>query len=76
MVEQNSLENLTYEQAFAELEQILTRLEGETMNLEDSLALFERGQGLTRYCAELLEKAQLRVQQLQTDRSADKTGET
>ena len=75
MTEQESNEKLTYEQAFIELEQILSRLEGETMSLEDSLLLFERGQFLTRYCADLLEKAQLRMQQLQINLSSEETEE-
>jgi len=45
------------------------------MNLEDSLLLFERGQFLTRYCADLLEKAQLRMQQLQINLSSEETEE-
>lgn len=65
MTTENDIENLSYEQAFAELEQILTRMEQETLDLEQSLALFERGQKLTQYCADLLEKAQLRMQQVQ-----------
>jgi exodeoxyribonuclease VII small subunit len=74
MTDQNSIENLTYEQAFAELENILTRLEGETLNLEDSLLLYERGQLLARQCAGLLEKAQIRMQQLQVSGSTDEFG--
>jgi len=73
MTKQESIEKLTYEQAFVELEQILGRLEGETISLEDSLLLFERGQFLTRYCADLLEKAQLRMQQLQVNLSSENT---
>lgn len=65
MTTENDIENLSYEQAFAELEQILTRMEQETLDLEQSLALFERGQKLTQYCTDMLEKAQLRMQQVQ-----------
>lgn len=65
MAVENEVKNLSYEQAFAELEQILARMEQETLDLEESLALFERGQSLTVYCSELLEKAQLRMQQVQ-----------
>ncbi|PKN82850.1 MAG: exodeoxyribonuclease VII small subunit [Chloroflexi bacterium HGW-Chloroflexi-8] len=75
MTQLESKENLSYEQAFTELEQVLNRLEGESMNLEDSLLLFERGQFLTRYCADLLEKAQLRMQQLHVNLSSDETEE-
>lgn len=73
MTDQNSIEKTTYEQAFAELEKILMRLEGETMSLEDSLLLYERGQVLTRHCAGLLEKAQIRMQQLQIPTTLDET---
>lgn len=58
------LEELSYEKAFQELEQIVNRLESETQNLEESLTLYERGQTLARYCADLLEKAELRMEQL------------
>lgn len=65
MGSENSLDNLTYEQAFSELEEILLQMEKETLDLEKSIVLFERGQALTQYCADLLEKAQLRMQQLE-----------
>jgi exodeoxyribonuclease VII small subunit len=58
------LEELSYEKAFQELEQIVSRLESETQNLEESLTLYERGQALAHYCADLLEKAELRMEQL------------
>jgi len=74
MTDQNSIDNLTYEQAFAELENILSRLEGETLNLEDSLLLYESGQLLARQCTGLLEKAQIRMQQLQVTGSIDEFG--
>lgn len=53
-----------YESAFAELQEIVTRLESGAPSLEESLALFERGQKLARVCAELLEKAELRIREL------------
>jgi exodeoxyribonuclease VII small subunit len=58
------LEDLSYEQAFAELEGIVAALESEESSLEEALALYERGQGLVRFCTELLDKAELKVQQL------------
>jgi exodeoxyribonuclease VII small subunit len=58
------LEELTYEQAFAELEEIVSALESEESSLEQALALYERGQGLVRFCTGLLDKAELKVQQL------------
>jgi exodeoxyribonuclease VII small subunit len=58
------VEGLSYEQALAELEALVSVLEEEQKPLDEAIALFERGQALTRYCTDLLEKAQLRVQQL------------
>lgn len=57
-------DELTYEQAFAELEGILSALETEQRPLEEAMALFERGQVLVKRCAELLDKAEIKVRQL------------
>ena len=58
------VEALSYEEAMAELETIVDALEEGNQKLEDAMALFERGQALMKRCAELLEKAELKVQQL------------
>jgi len=58
------VEELTYEEALAELESIVETLEGEQNHLEDALKLFERGQSLVARCGALLESAQLKVQKL------------
>lgn len=58
------VEKMTYEQAFTELEEIVAALESDEHTLESALALFERGQVLARYCAGLLDQAELKVQQL------------
>ncbi len=52
---------LTYEQALAELEGIVTALEGEQNPLDEAMKLFERGQALVGRCGELLEAAELKV---------------
>ncbi len=58
------VDELNYEEAFAELESIVAALENNQQALEDSLALFERGQLLAKRCADLLDSAELRVQQV------------
>lgn len=65
------LEQLSYEQAFNELESIVAELEGHDRTLDETLALFERGQSLARYCATLLDKAELRVQQISGEELVD-----
>jgi len=59
------VEGLTYEQAFAELEESVRTLERGDLPLEESLALYERGQELSAYCAKLLDEAELKVQQVE-----------
>jgi exodeoxyribonuclease VII small subunit len=62
--EPKPIEKLTYEEAFSELEQIVIALESGDKPLDESLRLFERGQGLTKRCASLLDEAELKVNQL------------
>ena len=61
------IEELTYEQALAELESIVSALEGEQNQLEDSIKLFERGQALVERCSVLLEAADLKVKKVAGD---------
>ena len=59
-----AVEQMTYEQAFSELDSFVNELESNDRSLEQMLALFERGQALARHCAKLLEDAELKVQEL------------
>jgi exodeoxyribonuclease VII small subunit len=58
------VEELTYEQAYAELEGIVAILECEERPLDEAIAQYERGQMLAKHCADILDNAELRVQQL------------
>lgn len=60
----DEIENLTFEQAFAELEETVRKLEAGGLALEESLALFERGQALAAHCGVQLDQAELQVQKL------------
>lgn len=61
------VEELTYEEALAELEGIVETLEGEQSQLDEAIKLFERGQALAARCGILLEAAQLKVKQVAGD---------
>ncbi|MGE0464423.1 MAG: exodeoxyribonuclease VII small subunit [Vicinamibacterales bacterium] len=50
-----------FEAAIAELEGIVKKLEEGDLPLETSLALYERGVTLSRYCHERLEAAERRI---------------
>lgn len=53
--------NLTYEEAYEKLEDILYKLESKTTSLDDSLNLYEEGISLYKHCNRLLENAQLKI---------------
>lgn len=54
----------TFEQALAELDRVVARLEGGDVGLEEAIALFERGQVHLRTCRERLALAQRRIEEL------------
>lgn len=64
-----AIHELTFEEALAELEQIVRALEGGGLSLEEAIALYERGRALADRCQQLLQEAQLRVRLLERDES-------
>ena len=58
------VEALPFDQALAELQETVRRLEQGGLPLEDAIALYERGVSLHERCARLLGDAELRVQRL------------
>ena len=54
----------TFEQAQAELEQIVERLEKGEAPLDEALALWEKGEQLYAFCRERLDSAQGKVEEL------------
>jgi exodeoxyribonuclease VII small subunit len=57
-------EALSFEEAFERLEAAVAALQDGQMPLERALQLYEEGMKLAQHCNELLQKAELRVQQL------------
>jgi exodeoxyribonuclease VII small subunit len=56
--------DLTFETAQRELEQVVAKLEGGKAEVEEALALWQRGDELYRYCVEQLESAEGRIEEL------------
>ena len=67
MTEKSNLDELSYEQAFEDLQNVITQLEAGDKPLEETLALYERGQALYQRCTTLLDQAEIKVQQLNQD---------
>lgn len=63
------LDQLTFEQAFEELNTIVQQLESGELALEESVTLYQRGRTLSAHCQSLLDRAELRVNQLNDDGS-------
>ena len=61
------MEALSFEEAFEQLEAAVAALQDGQMPLERALHYYEEGMKLAQYCDELLQKAELRVQQLTRD---------
>jgi exodeoxyribonuclease VII small subunit len=60
----NELQNLSFEQAMAELEKIVQRLESGQEPLEQAISLYERGMALRTHCEGKLNQAQLKVEKI------------
>ncbi len=58
------VDKLSFEEALAELETIVRQLEGGDVELEKSIALYERGAALKAQCEARLKSAELKVEQI------------
>ena len=70
----NDVAKLSFERAIEELESIVKRLEDGKVPLEESVAIYERGETLKRRCEELLRQAEARVQKITLAASGNPTG--
>lgn len=61
----NKKTSMTFEEALSRLEEIVKAMEGGTVPLDRSLALFEEGVGLVKTCTKMLDGAEQKVKLLQ-----------
>ena len=59
--------DLTYEQAVAELEGIIRKLESGEASLDDSISLYSRGMELSKFCKEKLDSIVKQISSLVVD---------
>jgi exodeoxyribonuclease VII small subunit len=55
---------MSFEQALKALEDVVRRLEGGEVPLEESIGLYERGETLRRHCQARLDAAQARIDKI------------
>lgn len=68
------IEEMTFEDAIRELEQVVTQLDRGDVALEDSIKLYERGAALKARCEAKLKEAEEKVAQITLDASGQATG--
>ena len=68
------IKDMTFERALKELESIVGRLERGDVALEESIAIYERGEVLRDHCDRLLKQAEAKVEKLTFDASGQPRG--
>ena len=58
------IKDMSFERALKELESIVERLEKGAVELEESIAIYERGEALKEHCDRLLKQAEAKVERL------------
>jgi exodeoxyribonuclease VII small subunit len=76
MAETNNADvtKMPFERAIDELESIVKRLEEGKVPLEESVAIYERGEALKRRCEDLLRQAEARVEKITLGTDGKPTG--
>jgi exodeoxyribonuclease VII small subunit len=64
VVKHTDIREMSFERALKELESIVERLEKGAVELEESIAIYERGEALREHCDRLLKQAEARVEKL------------
>jgi exodeoxyribonuclease VII small subunit len=64
MTDQNNINELSFEQAYHELEKTVQKLEAGDLPLAEALALYRRGMALAQHCGRQLDEAELSIQAL------------
>ncbi|RME99133.1 MAG: exodeoxyribonuclease VII small subunit [Alphaproteobacteria bacterium] len=70
----SDISKMTFQQAMEELEQIVSRLESGDVELEASIAMYERGEALRAHCDALLKQAEEKVEKITLDAEGNPQG--
>lgn len=70
----SDIKAMSFEDALSELEKIVAQLEGGKAPLQESIAIYERGEALKTHCESLLKAAEARIEKITLDRDGNPTG--
>jgi exodeoxyribonuclease VII small subunit len=73
---QTPVADMNFEQAMAELEAVVSKLETGQVALEDSISLYERGNALKKHCEEKLKAAEEKVAKITLSQDGIPSGTT
>jgi exodeoxyribonuclease VII small subunit len=62
--ENNDTKDLTFEQAIKKLTDIVSKIENGSISLEQSIAQYEQGMELIKYCRGILQKAEKKIEEI------------
>lgn len=74
MADKNPIDKMPFETALKELETIVGNLERGTVALDESIAMYERGEALKKHCEKLLRDAEARIEKITLSRDGTPTG--
>ncbi len=69
--EQRDVQELSLEEAFEQIENVITHLEQEEITLEESFKEYNRGMQLLKYCNETIDKVEKKVLQINEEGGLD-----
>lgn len=69
-----NIAGMSFEDALKALEEVVRRLEGGEVPLDESLTLYERGEALRKHCQSRLDAAQARIEKIVSGPDGRPTG--
>ncbi|MDP4709192.1 MAG: exodeoxyribonuclease VII small subunit [Rickettsiaceae bacterium] len=75
MTQSKSIEKMSFEQALAELEEIVKKIDTGQENLADAVSSFERGVLLKDHCESMLKAAKLKIEKITNNNGKITTSE-
>ena len=71
---QAQIDALSFEKAMEELESIVDKLERGEVSLEESIAIYERGEALKKRCDSLLQSAEMKIEAIRKSKDGSAAG--
>jgi len=70
----DEISSLSFEEALSELEKIVAKLESGEAPLQESIAIYERGEALKSHCESQLKAAEIRIEKITLSKDGAPTG--